>query len=103
MSTAQKAQFDKQIADLKARAGMQQSPTGQTTTTQSFNIANEPVVPGKPLSQQQMAVMGMALRSGNQYPPEVMAQYNKQKGAATTASAPTQQGGNAGNLGARDF
>ena len=36
-------------------------------------------VPGQPLSQRQMAVMQQSINSGNSYPPEVMAQYNKQK------------------------
>jgi LysM repeat protein len=56
----------------------------KTTTTNSWSgtlIANEPVVPGQPLSQKQMAVMQMAIDSGNQYSPEIMAQYNKQKGS----------------------
>ena len=49
------------------------------TTKNELRIANEPVVPGQPLSQRQMAVMQQSINSGNSYPPEVMAQYNKQK------------------------
>jgi len=49
------------------------------TTKNELRIANEPVVPGQPLSQKQMAVMKMSMDMGNSYPPEVMAQYNKQK------------------------
>lgn len=52
----------------------------QTSQSQSgMNIAGEPVVPGQPLSDTQMAVMKMAMDSGNTYPPEVMAQYNAQQ------------------------
>ena len=47
-----------------------------------YRIANELVVPGQPLSQKQMAVIKMAMDMGNNYPPEVMAQYNKQKQTA---------------------
>ena len=53
----------------------------KTTSTSGLLIANEPVIAGQPLSQRQMAVMQLAIDSGNTYPPEVMAQYNKQKGS----------------------
>ena len=46
-------------------------------------IAGERVVPGQELSQKQMAVMGMAIQSGNSYSPEIMQQYNKQKNSVT--------------------
>jgi len=49
------------------------------TTKNEYRIANELVVPGQPLSQKQMAVIKMSMDMGNSYPPEVMAQYNKQK------------------------
>jgi len=52
------------------------------TTKNEYRIANELVVPGQPLSQKQMAVIKMAMDMGNSYPPEVMAQYNKQKQTA---------------------
>jgi hypothetical protein len=51
------------------------------TTKNELRIAGEPVVPGQPLSQKQMAAIPLSLNSGNSYPPEVMAQYNKQKGS----------------------
>ena len=44
-------------------------------------IAGERVVPGEKLSDKQMAVMGMSMSQGNTYSPEIMAQYNKQKGS----------------------
>jgi len=52
------------------------------TTKNEYRIANELVVPGQPLSQKQMAVIKMSMDMGNSYPPEVMAQYNKQKQTA---------------------
>jgi hypothetical protein len=56
------------------------SKTEPTVTTKNeLRIAGEPVVPGQPLSQKQMSVMQLSINSGNSYPPEVMAQYNKQK------------------------
>ena len=49
-----------------------------------MRIAGQPVVPGEPLTPQQMAVMKMSMDSGNSYPPEVMAQYNAQSGDGAT-------------------
>ena len=49
------------------------------TTKTELRIAGEPVVPGQPLSDKQMSVMQLSINSGNTYPPEVMAQYSKQK------------------------
>lgn len=49
-------------------------------------IANEPVVPGQPLSDKQMVVIGMSKASGNSYPPEIEAQYAKQKRQSTNNS-----------------
>ena len=68
----------------------------QTTTTtsptisqggQGYMIANQPVIPGQPLSQEQLSVMKMAIASGNRYPPEVMTQYAKQVGGASESRA----------------
>jgi hypothetical protein len=70
----------------------------KTTTQQWTEIAGERVTPGQELSQKQMAVMGMAIQSGNTYSPEIMAQYNKQKNAPTaspTDSSATAVNGNA--------
>ena len=53
-----------------------------TTNKESFKgsfIAKEPVIPGKPLSEKQMAVIEMSKSQGNKYSPEVEAQYQKQK------------------------
>ena len=54
----------------------------KTSTYKGYAIAGEPVVPGQPLSQTQIAVMQLSINSGNTYPPEVMAQYNKQKSSS---------------------
>ncbi len=53
-------------------------PVSSTTTTSGLRIADEPFVPGKPLSDTQMRVIKIAMNMGNSYPPEVMTQYNKQ-------------------------
>lgn len=65
-----------------------------TTSSQSYsgtNIAGQPVIPGQPLSDTQMAVMKLSMDSGNTYPPEIMSQYNSQlagaaKGAGNAAA-----------------
>jgi hypothetical protein len=59
-----------------------EKPTSRTE--ESFNIANEKVIPGQPLSDKQMAVMRSSISSGNTYPPEVMAQYQKQSSGFAT-------------------
>jgi hypothetical protein len=59
------------------------------TTKNELRIANEPVVPGQPLSDKQMSVMQLSINSGNTYPPEVMDQYNKQKATPTAKTGPT--------------
>ena len=61
-----------------------------STSSSELRIAGAPVVPGQPLSQKQIAVMKMSMDSGNSYPPEVMAQYNKQNGASSTKESITQ-------------
>ena len=67
----------------KPPASQSTSKSEPTVTTKNeYRIANELVVPGQPLSQKQMAVIKMAMDMGNSYPPEVMAQYNKQKQTA---------------------
>jgi sulfur carrier protein ThiS len=62
-------------------ASPQPTPKSEPTVTtkNELRIAGEPFVPGQPLSQKQIAAMQLAISSGNTYPPEVMAQYNKQK------------------------
>ena len=57
-------------------------PTDDTTEFsteyEGYNIANTPVIPGQPLTQDQMTVMKMSMDMGNTYPPEIMDMYNSQ-------------------------
>jgi len=86
---------------IKGWFGGDEEPKPTTTTTRTQinqnetvqRIAGENVVPGQPLSDKQMAVIGLSLASGNTYSPEVMAQYNKQKQGkqAATPTAPTAE------------
>ena len=57
-------------------------PARDTKTAQGTFIGNELVRPGQPLSEKQMAVIGMAKSMGNTYSPEIEAQYKKQLGAS---------------------
>lgn len=59
-----------------------------TQTKEEQYIADEIVTPGKPLSEKQMAVIGMSKSMGNSYSPEIEAQYTKQKAAATNSLTP---------------
>lgn len=52
-------------------------------------VANEPVVPGQPLSAQQMAVVDMSKSMGNTPSPEVQAAYDLAKQATPAAAADT--------------
>jgi len=70
-------------------AGASISKTESYTT-----IAGERVVPNQPLSDKQMAVIGMSKASGNTYSPDVEAQYAKQKQVA--AVEPKTTGNTAG-------
>jgi hypothetical protein len=53
------------------------APATKTTTTTM--VANEPVIAGQPLSQQQMAVVDMSKSMGNTPAPEVQAAYDLAK------------------------
>ena len=66
------------------------SGSKSSTSSSELRIAGAPVVPGQPLSQVQMSVMASGMKMGNTYPPEVMAQYNKQKGASPTKESIAQ-------------
>jgi hypothetical protein len=73
-----------------------------TSSVNALMIANEPFIPGKDLSENQLMAIESSKSMGNKYPPEVEAQYAKQKGtssvsatapaAATTTLASEQQG-----------
>lgn len=54
-------------------------------------IGSEPFVPGKPLTTGQMSTIAAAKAKGSKFPPEVEAQYAKQK--ASLASAPSRMRG----------
>jgi hypothetical protein len=73
--------LDTAIAAEKAKAN-----TSSTTreTKSEIRIAGEPVIPGQLLSDRQMAVMKMSMDSGNNYPPDIMAQYKQQVGSMGT-------------------
>lgn len=66
---------------------------GAATTSDVTSIAGQPVIPGQPLSDTQMAVMQQSMAAGNTYPPEIMAQYNAQLSGG--AGAVAQGAGNA--------
>ncbi len=72
-----------QSTDAKIASMVRKDASGPTTagsTTKGLHIAYEPVIPGQPLSQRQMAAIQASLSMGNNnYPPEVMAQYNRQR------------------------
>ena len=64
-----------------------ETPIGGSQEYSGTSIAGQPVIPGEPLSQQQLAVMKLSIDSGNTYPPEIMAQYNSQIGDAASKAA----------------
>lgn len=67
---------------------------------ESYEIAGEKANPGQPLSEKQMAVIGLAKQTGNTYPDFIEQQYAKQKKAAMGAeqkSEPTVSTGSKNN------
>ena len=60
------------------------APLATSATSSTYKVADQPVIPGVPLSSKQMSVIEMSMSMGNKYPAEVMAQYNKQKSTAAT-------------------
>jgi hypothetical protein len=73
----------KSVKDSKAAA---ETASKNLVSRSQTLIANEPVVPGQPLSDKQMGVMEMSMSMGNKYPPEIMEQYNKQKKSKISGS-----------------
>jgi hypothetical protein len=73
--------LDTAIAAEKAKANA--SSTTRETKSE-IRIAGEPVIPGQLLSDRQMAVMKMSMDSGNDYPPDIMAQYKQQVSSMAT-------------------
>lgn len=74
-SPAAGSQVDQRTADRVRDAS---GPVSTSSQTSGIRIANEPVIPGQPLSNTQMRVMKMAMDMGNTYPEEIMAQYRRQ-------------------------
>jgi hypothetical protein len=68
-----------------------------TVSRSSINVANEPVIPGKPLSQTQMAVVDMSKSMGNTPSPEVQAAYDLAKNANSGVPAGATATDNAGS------
>ena len=54
-------------------------PITETKSNEQQFIADEPVLPNKPLSEKQMGVIGIAKSMGNKYSPEIEKQYTDQK------------------------
>ena len=74
--------------DLRQQLGNPDADAAADATSSTMTkIAGQPVIPGEPLSQQQLSVMKMSMDSGNSYPPDIMAQYNSQVGDAAGKAA----------------
>ena len=63
-------------------------PLKSSSTKSDLLIANEPVTADRPLSNAQMAVIGLSLGSGNSYPAHVMEKYNSQKASKASPVSP---------------
>jgi hypothetical protein len=70
-----------------ADAGAPPGGADSTDSNSSTNVADEPVIPGKPLSAKQMAVVDMSKSMGNTPSPEVQAAYDLAKSASSGAPA----------------
>lgn len=74
---------------------------GSTTIKQSESydmIANERVVPGQPLSEKQMSIIGISKSMGNSYSPEIEKQYASQKAASDSAKLKPADSPSTGNI-----
>jgi hypothetical protein len=85
--------YDKSRSEGKSvkesKADAQKASKNVVSRSQTL-IADEPVVPGQPLSEKQMAVIGMSKSMGNNYPPEIEAQYKKQKAIMEATKDPSK-------------
>ena len=63
-------------------------PKNTSTTTYSYRLAGEPLIPGKPLSKLQMDAVDMGKSMGNSYSPDIEQQYNKQKMSIDNSQSP---------------
>jgi hypothetical protein len=57
---------------------VQQSVPDKVVDIDGDYIAGQPVVPGQPLTDQQIRVIKLGIQSGNTYPAEIMTQFNQQ-------------------------
>jgi ribosomal protein L12E/L44/L45/RPP1/RPP2 len=99
------------VKDMKAQGKDPNDPDGtirlgmkgnsgdvdSTVSRSSINVADEPVIPGKPLSQTQMAVVDMSKKMGNTPSPEVQAAYDLAKSANSGVPAGATATDNAGS------
>jgi hypothetical protein len=81
---ADQASMDNQTNNLAGGANDQAAASDRS----EIRVAGQPVVPGQPLTAQQMAVVDLSKNSGNTPAPEVQAAYDlaKQQGADTSSS-----------------
>ena len=63
-------------------------PKNTSTTTYSYSLAGEPLIPGKPLSKLQMDVIDIGKSMGNSYSPDIEEKYNKQKMSIDSSQSP---------------
>jgi len=63
-------------------------PKNTSTTTYSYSLAGEPLIPGKPLSKLQMDAVDAGKSMGNSYSPDIEQQYNKQKMSIDNSQSP---------------
>jgi len=68
-----------------------ETPTPGKIEEKGIRIAGEAYIEGQPLSEKQMAVIGMAKDMGKQYPPAIEAQYSKQKQELVNKITPAEK------------
>jgi hypothetical protein len=85
------ANNDAQTPNMNTQGGQGAVPAQDTQKFSGVTVANEPVIPGQPLSPQQMAVVDMSKSMGNTPSPEVQAAYDLAKQSAP-APSPEQAG-----------
>jgi hypothetical protein len=74
-------------SDPLAGTGISDKPTA----TSGITVANEPVIPGQPLSQTQMAVVDMSRSMGNTPSPAVQAAYDLAKQSASNQQTQSRE------------
>ena len=87
--TAVDAVVKDNLSDVPAGGGIKAPDFDPGVTTQKFSgtmVANEPVIPGQPLSPTQVAVTDMSISMGNKPNPVVQAAYDLAKKSSQTQS-----------------